>query len=719
MDQLKSQIVTMMGLRSAMNPSSSSSSDGIMTAIYAIFVLSLIESLFKYMPFVIAFLMKHGERLVKSQVQTLNVPMIANAIHEVHSIILVRNSGNSASSSGVRDVHSPAVRLQSESSNDNELVDALIEYITNLDNCKHLRFTSRFLINNTDDIQITPEIRARVEDYQVETDGTVSSLKLKLFSDVYRVRQLREFVDKVYKNYLFEKKNKFGAQRFFFNEIPHHVDRNFDGSIRIGNSPKRLLFNMTPFNTFKSMDNIFGEHLKEIKDRVNLFINNPEWYKDRGIPYTLGIMLYGRPGCGKTSMIKAIAKDSNRHIVNISLRENTTQRQLMNLFFDEVLLVTNEDGQQSTVIIPIEQRIYVIEDIDCLTSVVYDRESKSNETVVDDVKIKLLTEDQKADLNEYYDRLLEELEKRVDSPKQEPNLCSIVTKDIANDLNKLTGEFDNASFNDLWNRSNQSDPMFDASPIAGFSDMCEFARINDNDNDKIDVSLVNIPSVDFSIESEIAFIELQRNIHIFEEKNMSMICRLLDDNKELNSKLKLWVASNPIEYALPWLLYCKTNMNAISPTIGSIINGILVSNDNRLPKSNKAVEDKDKTMDDRGSKLAQEDQKKELINLAFLLNLLDGVLETPGRILIITSNFPDKLDKALVRPCRIDVRIKFDYATTTMIKDMLKHFYELSDKAASSILVPEELNMKYSPARIIEAFCNNYNNIQAAIKSLE
>jgi chaperone BCS1 len=160
-------------------------------------------------------------------------------------------------------------------------------------------------------------------------------------------------------------------------------------------------------------------------------------------------------------------------------------------------------------------------------------------------------------------------------------------------------------------------------------------------------------------------------------------------------------------------------MNAISPTIGSIINGILVSNDNRLPKSNKAVEDKDKTMDDRGSKLAQEDQKKELINLAFLLNLLDGVLETPGRILIITSNFPDKLDKALVRPGRIDVRIKFDYATTTMIKDMLKHFYELSDKAASSILVPEELNMKYSPARIIEAFCNNYNNIQAAIKSLE
>jgi SpoVK/Ycf46/Vps4 family AAA+-type ATPase len=100
------------------------------------------------------------------------------------------------------------------------------------------------------------------------------------------------------------------------------------------------------------------------------------------------------------------------------------------------------------------------------------------------------------------------------------------------------------------------------------------------------------------------------------------------------------------------------------------------------------------------------------------LNLLDGVLETPGRILIITSNYPDKLDKALVRPGRIDVRIKFDYATTTMIKDMLKHFYELSDKSAYKIIIPDDLNMKYSPARIIEAFCNNYNDVDAAINSL-
>jgi ATP-dependent 26S proteasome regulatory subunit len=162
-------------------------------------------------------------------------------------------------------------------------------------------------------------------------------------------------------------------------------------------------------------------------------------------------------------------------------------------------------------------------------------------------------------------------------------------------------------------------------------------------------------------------------------------------------------------------------MGAISPSVCNCINAIIQQNEARLPKILKDTNtnsNESKPNDERGVKLAQEDQKKELINLAFLLNLLDGVLETPGRILIITSNYPEKLDKALVRPGRIDVRIKFDYATVNMIKDMMKHFYGLDDKKAASINIPDELNLKYSPARVIEVFCNNYNDVKAAIKSL-
>ena len=40
---------------------------------------------------------------------------------------------------------------------------------------------------------------------------------------------------------------------------------------------------------------------------VREFIGTPEWYRDRGIPYRRGYLLYGPPGCGKSSFITALA----------------------------------------------------------------------------------------------------------------------------------------------------------------------------------------------------------------------------------------------------------------------------------------------------------------------------------------------------------------------------------------------------------------------------
>ena len=36
-----------------------------------------------------------------------------------------------------------------------------------------------------------------------------------------------------------------------------------------------------------------------------------------------------------------------------------------------------------------------------------------------------------------------------------------------------------------------------------------------------------------------------------------------------------------------------------------------------------------------------------------LLNVLDGIVDTPGRIVIMTTNLPEALDAALIRPGRI------------------------------------------------------------------
>ena len=37
------------------------------------------------------------------------------------------------------------------------------------------------------------------------------------------------------------------------------------------------------------------------------FVNSAQWYIDRGIPYRRGYLLHGVPGCGKSSIVAAIA----------------------------------------------------------------------------------------------------------------------------------------------------------------------------------------------------------------------------------------------------------------------------------------------------------------------------------------------------------------------------------------------------------------------------
>jgi len=44
-----------------------------------------------------------------------------------------------------------------------------------------------------------------------------------------------------------------------------------------------------------------------------------------------------------------------------------------------------------------------------------------------------------------------------------------------------------------------------------------------------------------------------------------------------------------------------------------------------------------------------------------LLNVLDGVVDTPGRIVVVTTNLVDSLDPALIRPGRIDKKILLGY----------------------------------------------------------
>merc|ERR1712232_305025 len=58
-----------------------------------------------------------------------------------------------------------------------------------------------------------------------------------------------------------------------------------------------------------------------------------------------------------------------------------------------------------------------------------------------------------------------------------------------------------------------------------------------------------------------------------------------------------------------------------------------------------------------------------------LLNALDGVAGQEGKLVIMTSNRPEQLDEALVRPGRVDLRAQFHYASRSVIQDIFCNFF--------------------------------------------
>lgn len=74
-----------------------------------------------------------------------------------------------------------------------------------------------------------------------------------------------------------------------------------------------------------------------------------------------------------------------------------------------------------------------------------------------------------------------------------------------------------------------------------------------------------------------------------------------------------------------------------------------------------------------------EKTRNSAVTLAGFLNCLDGVIAQEGYIVIMTSNNPERLSDALVRPGRIDMKIEIGYATDEQISAMFGRFFPGKD----------------------------------------
>jgi mitochondrial chaperone BCS1 len=82
------------------------------------------------------------------------------------------------------------------------------------------------------------------------------------------------------------------------------------------------------------------------------------------------------------------------------------------------------------------------------------------------------------------------------------------------------------------------------------------------------------------------------------------------------------------------------------------------------------------------------------VTLSGVLNALDGIAAPEGHIVVMTTNAPDSLDKALTRPGRIDTKIEFKNASPKQLYDIFHRMYRDEhanlDTTGGVLVLPEQ-----------------------------
>ena len=128
---------------------------------------------------------------------------------------------------------------------------------------------------------------------------------------------------------------------------------------------------------------------------------------------------------------------------------------------------------------------------------------------------------------------------------------------------------------------------------------------------------------------------------------------------------------------------------------------IMLMEDLDAVQQSRITEDKDKDKKDTGQ-----------ISLSGLLNAIDGITSPDGLVLIMTTNQPDKLDPALLRPGRVDKCVAFEHLNNDLCNVMFSRFYPGLD-----LRIPQTIT-DIQPSKLQSLFMEHPANGHAALESL-
>ena len=152
----------------------------------------------------------------------------------------------------------------------------------------------------------------------------------------------------------------------YFNDIIFNINTSTHNKVSIYRTEiskrkdfRNIMWKSSVVKLSKNMKNtIVSDSVnKHFYEDIDYFVQNEQFYLDRGLPYKRGYLLHGKPGCGKTSLVKAVANQYKLPIFIIDLnviQDNSELIHITNdisshLMEDQKYLVVFEDIDRSKI----------------------------------------------------------------------------------------------------------------------------------------------------------------------------------------------------------------------------------------------------------------------------------------------------------------------------------------------------------------------------------